>query len=406
MKNYSILGIDQGSSATKAVLINEQKEIIFNDSCAVNTKLINNNQVEQDPEDLLASVKTVLKRTKDFARSKNIEIKSMGLSCQRSGVLAWDCRDGRVLHALISHRDTRNQNFIDQIKVYHHFVTQKTGLPVIPNYAATKIRQLQQEFKGPYASIGTLDSYLLTNLSRLKSFHTEDSMAARTMLYDLSTQAWANELCDIFKVQIDRLPEIRPSFSLHAEVEGIPLLAMLGDQQAALYGQASEVNVAVLNLGTIASFLVPTGQKILISKGLIPSVWFSKGKNRSFCFQLEGVVSECGERIDAIFSKYALARDLKTIDQLCRQDAGASQCGDTVRKEITELASAVSEKLMLVKALKGINCLQNGILVSGGVSGISYLLELISSMSKLTLIPLSVPQSSAYGAALAAMKNE
>lgn len=428
------LGIDQGSSATKGVLLDMHGQHYQEFSVPVSTQSLDSDTVEQDPRELLRSVRHVADDALRAANRVRKHIAGIGLSLQRSGVCAWDSESGEVMHRLITHRDRRTKAQLKELSEYFETITRKSGLPVIPQYAAGKIALLQREFPDPKVLISTLDSFIVQQFAGDSRFITEDSMAARTMLYGLDTNAWDDELCQIFSVQSSRLPAISSSIGQHGTYRGIPIAAMLGDQQASLFGRLAEGINAVLNLGTISSLAIFTGDAPLYQQGFVTSVLYSEGSmQREFKYILEAVTGSSGACIDFIVQTLEAAKDLDEIARIC-SEVPDSDCptaffpigGSGSPDWISDLPNVVthwdrSSPRPLVRALienignfiaQNIQTLsQAGILtrehfplaVAGGLSDLDYLMQYIADVSGVELSRLSSREATARGAALASM---
>jgi glycerol kinase len=276
MNSDLFLGIDQGSSSTKAILINGAGEQLESFHAAVPARIEQERCVEQDPEGLLSSVVEVILKAKEWAHREGHEIRGAALASQRSGVLAWRAEDGVPVHPMITWADTRTHTIIQNFGRGVEAISQMTGLPTIPHFAAGKIHLLQRRFLEPSVLVGTLDTFLLYRLSKREVFITEDTMAARTMLYSLADKGWSDHLSRQFQVDKRRLAPVKTSLGAHAVFEEVPIVAMLGDQQAALIGRSRGTKRPLLNLGTIASLVVDTGAEVVQKTGLMTSVLLSR----------------------------------------------------------------------------------------------------------------------------------
>ncbi len=276
MHSDLFLGIDQGSSNTKAVLIDGAGETLYSVHAPAPARVETERCVEQDPEGLLSSVVEVFLKAKEWAHIEGRVIKAAGLAVQRSGVLAWRADDGVPVHPMITWADTRTHTIIQNFGRGVEKISQMTGIPTIPNFAAGKIHLLQRQFLEPSILVGTLDSFLLYRLSKRSSFVTEETMAARTMLYALEERGWSDLLCQQFQVDKRRLAPIKTSLGAYTEFEQIPIMAVLGDQQAAVLGRSRGTKRPLLNLGTIASLSVDTAAEIVKKTGLMTSVLLSR----------------------------------------------------------------------------------------------------------------------------------
>lgn len=439
MRSELFLGIDQGSSATKGVVIDQSGATVAEWNTPVPEIRRDGRCVEQDPEGLLASVEELLAKGLEVAQADGRPLRGWGLGVQRSGVLAWHSQSGHVLHPMITWADTRTQPIIDGLALGVEKISGLTGVPTIANFAAPKIHLLQRQFLDPTIYVATLDAFLLQRLSKGAVFATEDSMAARTMLYNLEERGWSGWLCSRFEVDPHRLPKISPSLSLHAEITGVPLMALLGDQQAALIGRWSRHKRPLLNLGTIASLCINTGAQIVRKPALKSSVMYSRyipgAQYRDVQYLIETTSSVTGavlleplrrswvsdtselDRVchaayaanpNGLATAYWVNRETVTPNwpsgignvTVCRAGAGS---GDRVRAVVENVGN------LLVRMIE--ECAEKGLLgerfpveidVAGGGSGSEYLMQYIADVSGHILHRIDARDAGARGAAMAA----
>lgn len=444
------LGIDQGSSSTKGVLLDEQGVVHHELYAAVPERVEDDRKVEQDPEGLLDSVVDVFRRAKAWAasqaavsqaaESQEVVVAGVGLAVQRSGVLAWNSTDGRIRHRMMTWADTRTLPIIQNFGRGVERLSLKTGLPTIANFAAGKIHQLQRQFLEPTILVGTLDTFLLHRLSGKKVFMTEDSMAARTMLYALAERGWSAELCREFGVDLGRLAPISASLSHHTDYDGTPILALLGDQQAALIGRMGPSRRGLLNLGTIASLVKDTGAEPVQKTGLMTSVLLSRelpeGGGRDLRFIVEATSPVTGtvlleplrrawckssEELNAMCeSSFLAAPEGRAIGYfvnhraasatqteslpnvlVCREGATEADRARAVVENVGNIIVRMIEEFMDKKLLGETSPPE--VDVAGGGSEIDYLLQYIADVSGVTLHRRGAREAGARGAALCAL---
>ena len=440
MSSHLYLGIDQGSSSTKGALVDASGETVAEFHVQVPPRIEEDHSVEQDPEGLLASVVEIFLKAKQWARTNGRTIEAAGLAVQRSGVLAWRASDGVPVHPMITWADTRTLPIIQNFGPGVERISQLTGLPTIPHFAAGKIHLLQRKFLEPSVKVGTLDTFLLYRLSGREVFATEDTMAARTMLYGLKEGGWSEQLCKEFRVDRSRLPTIRPSFFKHASFEDIPIVALLGDQQAAVLGRPGAAGLALLNLGTIASLVVETGSRIIQKPGLMTSVLTSRAKpdgteriveyliettspitgtvlmepiRRQWCKDSGDMNAQCVAACErdplgkatAYFVNHKasspwfpertpnviVSKTEATVEDRVR--AVVENVGNLVVRMIEEFAD---------KGVLGPDS-TNELVVTGGGSELDYLLQYIADVSGRTLHRMKTREATARGAALSAL---
>jgi glycerol kinase len=300
------VGIDQGSTATKACLLDARGRVRQVVSRRVATQTPAAGWVEQDPEELLGSVRRglneILRGVSPWA------IGGVGIACQRSTCLFWDAESGRPLTLALSWQDRRGEAFCEGLARHASAVARRTGLRLSPHYAASKIRWLLDRTPGlrrlarsGRARFGTLDSYFLFRLTGGVSWSTDPTHAARTLLMDLRRLDWDPELLDLFGVPYRALPPIRPSAFPAGEIRirgaRIRIAATLGDQQAALLGVGcSRRGEMVINYGTGAFAALNTGRHPVRIPGLLTSVAWST--ERVVRFLLEGPVNAAGSAVE------------------------------------------------------------------------------------------------------------
>ncbi|WP_309707015.1 glycerol kinase GlpK, partial [Armatimonas sp.] len=193
--------------------------------------------VEHDPEEIWRAQKATLDSVVAQVGKQNIQ--AIGITNQRETVVAWDRRTGEPLANAIVWQCRRTTERCHQLKDAGHepLIRAKTGLLLDPYFSGTKIEWLSQRIPTENACFGTVDSWLLWKLTGGRSYATDPSNASRTLLYNLHTNSWDDELLALFGVARASLPMIQPSGSVFGHWDGIPICGILGDQQAALYGQ-------------------------------------------------------------------------------------------------------------------------------------------------------------------------
>lgn len=429
------LGIDQGSSATKAVLLDQHGQHYQEFSVPVNTHSIDAVTIEQDPRELLSTVRMVANDAIRAAARLRKHIAGIGFSFQRSGVLAWDGNSGDVLHPLISHRDQRTRAQLEALHESHALIAERTGLPPLPNYAAAKIALLQKQFPDPQVLISTLDSFVVQQFAGDSRFITEDSMAARTMLYSLAGGGWDDELCQLFGVQSSRLPSISSSLAQHGTYRGIPVMAMLGDQQASLFSRLAEGVQCILNLGTGSWVSIYTEESPVQIEGLVTGILYSEGTvQREFKYLIEAVTACSGAVLEFVISKLKVASNVAELDSLCRTvpdsecpvaffPAGLTGSFDwrsdlpalvsdrsatpaaLARALVENIGNFVAQNIQKLSELELLKPQHQPIPVSGGLSDSDFLIQHIADVSGYELARVGSREASARGAAIACMQT-
>ncbi|HET7720508.1 MAG TPA: glycerol kinase GlpK [Acidimicrobiales bacterium] len=219
--------------------------------------------VEHDPEEIWAAVEATLA---ELRSTLDTPVAAIGITNQRETLVAWDRRTGEPFHDAIVWQDRRTAARCRRLEDGGHLplIRAATGLVLDPYFSATKMAWLLSEggvAAGPRLALGTVDSWILWKLTAGEVFATDPSNASRTMLYDIRHGAWSRELCDLFGVPPAALPEVRrTSGRFGTTPDGIPVSAVAGDQQAALFGQACvETGMAKNTYGTGSFVLMNVG---------------------------------------------------------------------------------------------------------------------------------------------------
>lgn len=439
MPDSVVIGLDQGTRSSRSLVMNASGQSLFQSQKAVSLNQRDAVHVEQDPLELLRSVQSVLSQAFEFCHQHALTITAIGLATQRSGVCAWDRRSGTPLSPLLSWADTRTNNRIAALSSNLPRIREKTSLPVLAHYAAGKIALLQEQFPSSDVLVGTLDSFLLWHLSDQQQFITDDTMAARTMLYSLEQQGWDQELTHLFAVSSERLPSIRASIdtSTQCAIQSIPLTAILGDQQAAFLGLQQNHIDCLINFGSIVSLLVSTEGNRLESPGFVTSLLYSMQTpaTRRPSYLIEGIINAGGAVIDHIISEGHLDRaediddacyrsfnagsDWQTfiplggtgspewLDNLKTASSGSSQpsSDDHVRAAIENIAGFVIRQVSILVTRQVLPPAPQ-LAVSGGIARSKYLLEFIATCLELPLHCFNNSEATVRGAARAALSFE
>ncbi len=312
-----IAAVDQGSSTTKGALLDGSGVVRAQAAAPVAIERVGA-RARHDPEALLASVQQVLA---ELARAGTPD--AVALACQRSTCLLWERESGRPLTAALSWQDLAAAGRVAALAPRAAEIGRRTGLRLSPYYAGAKLGLLLDETAGarPRAErgevlAGTLDAFLVHRLTGRPS--TEPGHAGRTLLYDLDAGCWDASLCEAFGVPAAALPDLLPSAGPRGSLRGgalagTPLLALLGDQQAALVGNGASAaageRVAVVHFGTGAFVLADSGEEPRRHEGLLAAVTWSSAE--ACRFQLEGAVNSAGSAVD--WARRLAGADLEVV---------------------------------------------------------------------------------------------
>lgn len=441
-----ILSIDQGTTGTTSLLIEAKTlNVIGKEKQDYRQIYPRPGFVEHDLEDIWSSVSgsilTLLK--KHNVDPKKID--AIGITNQRETTCAYD-KMGKPLYHAIVWQDRRTSSYCNENRVkYESICRKKTGLPLDPYFSGSKMRWLldnvpavKEASSKDNLCFSTIDTFLLYRLTSGKSFATEASNASRTMLMNLETFQWDSTLLEFFGVPQNTLPEIKESFTRFGETsgcsflpDGIPILSILGDQQAALFGQAC-VRVGDLKstYGTGAFLLLNTGEKIIYSKtGLLTTAaYFHKGKK---IYALEGSAYIAGAAVQWLRDNLKCIHSSPEVETLANQitdlvqmepllfmpfftgigtpywnsEAKAAILGLTRGTHNGHIARACLEGIALslndsVSSFKKDFPELNDIRVDGGAAANDLLMQLQANFSQKTILRPKVIDTTAFGVAV------
>ncbi len=311
MANDWILAIDQGTTNTKAIALADDGTVRARASVPMPVSFPQPGWVEQDPRALWSSVLQVVDGC--LKKMAPAQPAAIGISNQRETVLAWERAGSRPLGPAIIWQCRRTADFCEELRArgLEPWLRERTGLTVDPLFSASKaswlLRRIADERgRDPRADVcvGTVDAWLLWNLTGGAAFATDVSNAARTQLLNLRTAAWDPEILALFEVPETVLPEVRPSSGVVGESvalgrlhAGIPIASMIGDSHAALFGQRGFLPGSIkATYGTGSSLMTPLPELRLSSRGLSSTVaWSLPG--RPPIYALEGNITVTGAAV-------------------------------------------------------------------------------------------------------------
>ena len=304
MKKY-ILSIDQGTTGSRAVVYDDKGSKVAWSYHEFPQYFPKPGWVEHDPEEIWKSVNSSIQKV--LKKVPQGSISAIGITNQRETTVVWDKETGKPVYRAIVWQCRRTAQRCDELrkqKGIERSIKQKTGLPIDAYFSATKIEWILNRAKGKDLLFGTTDSWILWKLTGGKVHATDHTNASRTMLLNINTLKWDDELLGVFKIPKSMLPKVKPSSGLFGNTvkigrlpAGVPISGIAGDQQAALFGQTCFEPGTIKNTyGTGAFILLNTGKKRISSKhGLITTLGCdAKGGP---CYVLEGSVFIAGAAI-------------------------------------------------------------------------------------------------------------
>jgi glycerol kinase len=305
-----LLAIDQGTSSSRAVIFNRSAQAIASSQQEFPQLFPQPGWVEHDPEAIWDSVVKVTRKT--LADAGNLSIAGIGITNQRETTLVWDRATGQCIYRAIVWQDRRTAEYCQQLKDAgsESTVSAKTGLRLDPYFSATKLRWILEHVEDARAraesgdlAFGTVDCFLLWRLTGGRVHATDASNASRTLLFNIHTQEWDDDLLALFDIPRSLLPEVRDCAADYGTTDasvigaGIPICGMAGDQQAALIGQAGfSPGMTKSTYGTGCFVIANTGETPLSSaNNLLTTVAYRL--NGKVTYGIEGSIFVAGSAI-------------------------------------------------------------------------------------------------------------
>lgn len=332
MKNKYILSLDQGTTSSRAIVFNHKGEIVGLAQEEFNQIYPKPGWVEHDPKEILSSEMASLHSAIIRSGISIKDIAAIGITNQRETTILWDKKTGKPVYNAIVWQCRRTDEYCKKLledKNLDELIYQKTGLRLDAYFCATKIKWILDNVKEARELadkgdllFGTVDTYLLWHLTGGKSHKTDYTNASRTLLFNIHTLKWDDDLLKLFGIPKSILPSVHPSSANygHTTVDSvggvIPITGIVGDQQGALFGQLCVNKGDIKNtFGTGCFMLMNTGNEVLRSKhGLITTLAASlEGEKPSYV--LEGSVFIGGAAIKWLKDEMRLIRDLNETEE-------------------------------------------------------------------------------------------
>ncbi len=440
-----VLAIDQGTTSTRAAIFNERGQCLGSAAQPLTQHFPRPGWVEHDPDEIWRTVGETVPLALARARITGSELAAIGLTNQRETVVLWDRQNGRPVAPAIVWQDRRTAELCRERRADEPWLRECTGLVLDPYFSATKILWLLQSdpalrnrAEAGQLAFGTIDSWLLWNLTGGLAHLTDVSNASRTLLLELQTANWNDDLCRFFQVPRALLPPIRPStsdFGRTADLgflpAGVPITGIAGDQQAALFGQGgTRAGDAKCTYGTGAFFLLHTGPQPVRSRHrLLTSLAACTGGAPQFV--LEGSVFVAGAAVQWLCDGLHLIGDAADVEALAARanraepallvpgfvglgaphwipEARGVLFGLTRATTAAELARAALEGVafqvvdLVAAADQDLGQALSALRVDGGMAQNASFLQLQADVLGLPVLPALEKQATALGAALLA----
>lgn len=304
MSKY-ILSLDQGTTSSRAIIFNHEGEIIAIAQKEFTQIYPNAGWVEHDPMEIWSTQLSVAAEVITKARLTASDINSIGITNQRETTVVWDRESGKPVYNAIVWQDRRTSAYCDSIRKQglSQMIQDKTGLIIDSYFSATKAKWILENVDGAREkaeqgklAFGTIDSWLIWNLTGGKTHVTDVTNASRTMLYNIHDLTWDDELLTLFGIPKSMLPEVKSSSEVYGETAGnilaakLPIAGIAGDQQSALFGQmCTEIGMVKNTYGTGCFMLMNIGKtpKISANNLLTTIAWQINGEVN---YALEGSI--------------------------------------------------------------------------------------------------------------------
>lgn len=326
------MSIDQGTTGSNVVIMDQGGSLVAASDFDFPQIFPKPGWVEHDPQQIWKSVEKSAINALKKAKLKPQDIFTIGITNQRETILAWKKSDSKILHNAIVWQCRRTAEMCRKLKKkWEKIIQHKTGLVLDPYFSGSKIRwmienvsSVQQALKDNDLAFGTVDTFLLWNLTKGNSYFTDVSNASRTMLMNLKTLDWDADLLKLFKVNKNCLPQIKSSADQFGHVvqskfcnNQTTINGMAGDQQAALFGQnCFNAGESKCTFGTGSFILMNTGQKIIYSKSGLLSTVAWKIKNEPAVYAIEGGAFICGAAVGWLRDGIGFIKNSSDIESL------------------------------------------------------------------------------------------
>jgi len=334
MKNQYILTIDQSTSGTKVLVINQKGEIIKKRSKEHRQYYPQPGWVEHDPNEIYRNTVELIK---DIIQKENLnyeEIKGIAITNQRETALIWEKSSGKPVYPAIVWQCNRTKDMCEQLstKKNKEIIKNKTGLPIDPYFSASKLKWIFDNIEGiknkaekGQIIAGTIDSWLIWNLTGKEIHATDYTNASRTLLFNIKELCWDEELLELFQIPKSILPQVKPSNAIYGytDVEGIlkkkiPIVGVIGDSQGALLGQKCfKKGMIKATYGTGTSILMNIGRELVLKNNLVTTIAWGIDNKINYAF--EGIIRSSGDTLKWLKDNLELFNDFEEVESKITQ---------------------------------------------------------------------------------------
>ena len=433
-----IISIDQGTTSSRAVVYSDKGELIGYEQMEFSQLFPDDGWVEHDPEEIWQSVVQVLKRSIQRFDLIPSDIASIGITNQRETVVIWDKKTGKPIYNAIVWQDRRTSDFCDSLKESESLIQQKTGLTVDPYFSASKVNWILNKVNGARKRadkgellFGTIDSFLIWKLTEGRDHKTDVSNASRTMLYNIRTNCWDDELLSLFSIPSNLLPSVCDNsydFGYTELVGGkVRIGGVAGDQQSALIGQCCfDVGDVKSTYGTGCFMMMNTGSEIINSSNKLLST-IAYRLDGETTYALEGSIFVAGSAIQWLRDGLEFFQQAAESEDIALQAKDSSRVivvpaltglgapywdaeargaifgltRDTGIPEITKgvLESVAYQTKDLLEAMKNDKASFNTIKIDGGMVANNWFSQELSNVLQVTVSRPKITETTSLGVA-------
>lgn len=328
-----VLALDSGTTSVRAVLFDHGGRAVAQASQPISQSYPRPGWVELDAREILAKQVSVIAQVQYAGGPRTPRIEAVGIANQRETAVVWDRRTGEPVCGAICWQCRRTEPMMEELarRGLGEAVAERTGLVLDPYFTASKVAWILDNVPGARRRaengellMGTVDSWLVWNLTGGEAHATDRTNASRTMLYDIHGQRWDSWLLDLFGIPESMLPEVKPSICRYGRVASDilssrpPIYGVAGDQQASLFGQRCfEAGEVKATYGTGCFVLMNTGAKAAASKsGLLTTVTATAGDRAGYA--LEGSVFNAGSAVQWLCDGLGLADSAQDTERIAR----------------------------------------------------------------------------------------
>ena len=445
-KNRYILSIDQGTTSSRAAIVSEDGKIVSQKNIEFKQHFPKSGWVEHDPKEILSSTINCIKFIIQESQLETGSIITAGITNQRETVVAWNKETGEPVYNAIVWQDRRTVDICaklinDDLTV---LIQEKTGLVIDPYFSASKIKwildnveEAKKLLNQNKLIVGTIDTWLIWNLTNKSSHFTDATNASRTMIYNIQFDKWDQQLLDIFNIPKNILPEVKNSADDFGNIGKnffgyeIPINGVAGDQQAAAFGQLcfGKGNIKS-TYGTGCFMLMNTGDKMPISESKLLSTTAYKLENKKV-YALEGSIFNAGTVVQWMRDEMGFFTESSQVENLAKKSKnnitfipaftglGAPYWKSDIRGSIHGITRDTSQADIASAALKSV-CFQSKDLllcflkdsqidansmtmkVDGGMSKNNLMMQFLSDLLRLRIERPVIQETTVMGVAFLA----